>query len=431
MKTFKTKRIDLRHQRPLLCLICFLSLLLLVPSAKKALRKEPPPLLFLEEMASVETSPLIREVKGVIPSGSSLYDILVENGVSPSSVVELSRAFRGKINFRRLRPGEKYRFLVSQEGRLVEFEYHRSPEEVYLARKDGKRWKVETVPVELEKLTVMVKGEIESSLYESVIKLGESPELAYLFADIFAWDIDFRTYPRKGDKFKILVDKYYLDGRFLRYGTIKGAQYQRGNQIHTAILYEDPQGNCDYYTPEGRSLRRAFLKSPLKYTRISSGYSLRRFHPILHIWRPHRGIDYAAPYGTPVWAVADGVVIYRGWLGQAGRVVRIRHPNGYISSYGHLSRWARGIRKGVKVKQKQVIGYVGTSGLATGPHLDFRMKKNGRFVNPLRLPSPRGKRLPAKLMPEFERVKAQVLAKLNGEDGEFASLSLRDKEGSP
>ena len=199
---------------------------------------------------------------------------------------------------------------------------------------------------------------------------------------------------------------------FREYGKVLAASYRSGNRELMAFYFEDADGYGDYYTPDGSSVRRTFLRAPVKYRRISSRYTKRRFHPILKRVRPHEGIDYAAPTGTPVWSVADGTVIYRGWNGGFGRLVKIRHNNGYVSFYGHLSRYGAGLKVGAKVSQRQVIGYVGSTGLSTGPHLDYRLKIAGHFVDPLRVRFPKGTGVPVTARDRFAELKQLRMAEL-------------------
>jgi len=245
-----------------------------------------------------------------------------------------------------------------------------------------------------------------------MVQLGQSPELTMRFADIFAWQIDFLTEPRPGDTFKFIWEKSYKEGKEFSDGRILVAQYLGEEGSHTAILFEDPEGHKDYYTVKGESLRKEFLRSPLNYRRISSHFSYRRFHPILKYYRPHFGIDYAAPFGTPVVSIGDGVVTYVGWKGDYGRFVKIRHRNGYYSTYGHFSRYGRGIGRGENVEQGQVVGYVGGTGLATGPHLDFRVIRNGKFVNFLKIQIPAAESIKDKFKGEFEITKRDRLYQL-------------------
>jgi murein DD-endopeptidase MepM/ murein hydrolase activator NlpD len=205
------------------------------------------------------------------------------------------------------------------------------------------------------------------------------------FAEILAWEIDFYKDVREGDQFKVVVEKIYKGDQFIQYGTLHAVEYQRGEKIIRGIRYKE-----DYYNEKGISLRKAFLKAPLRFNRISSRFSRARKHPILGGVRPHFGVDYAAPPGTPIWAVADGTVTSCGWNGGYGNQVILRHMNGYMTYYGHLSGFGLGIRKGVRVRQKQIIGYVGSTGLSTGPHLDYRLAKDSQFQNPLKATFPTG-----------------------------------------
>ena len=226
-------------------------------------------------------------------------------------------------------------------------------------------------------------GTLEDTLFDSIERLGGSPQLVLDFAEIFAWDFDFAADSQPGDQFRMLVEKLYAEDQFVEYGRILAAEYESEGTLHTAIYFPDKKGG-GYYTPEGESLRRAFLKSPLDFSRISSGYNRTRRHPVLGGVRPHLAVDYAAPTGTPVRAVADGVVKFAGRKGGYGNTVILRHRANYETIYSHLSRFGKGIRRGVKVTQRHLIGYVGSTGLSTGPHLDYRVIKDGYFVNPLK-----------------------------------------------
>jgi murein DD-endopeptidase MepM/ murein hydrolase activator NlpD len=245
-----------------------------------------------------------------------------------------------------------------------------------------------------------------------MLECADSPQLALQLAEIFAWQIDFLTECREGDTFKILVEKQYR-GDFYRWGKILAARY-KGEFLseHTAILFEDPAGYIDYYTEEGKSLRKAFLRAPLNYKYISSYFSKNRLHPILRIWRPHLSIDYAAPTGTPVSTIGDGTVIYVGWENGYGNYIKIRHPNNYVSDYGHLSRFAKGLIKGQKVKQGEIIGYVGSTGLSTGPHLDFSINKNGKKVDFLKLKLPAAFSVDPQYSAQFNEAKNKLLSDL-------------------
>lgn len=241
-------------------------------------------------------------------------------------------------------------------------------------------------PIEHE--TVRLEGVVESSLFAAVEAAGGHPELAVLLAEIYQWDVDFLRDLRKGDTFVVIADRQSVDGQHFGYGSIYAARFDNAGRRLQAIAFPDDNGRVGYYDLEGRPLRKQFLRSPLKFSRITSRFSLRRYHPVHKRRMPHYGVDYAAPPGTPVLATADGVVTLAGRNGGAGKMVRLRHTNGYETSYLHLRGYGKGVRRGVRVRQGQVIGYVGSTGWATGPHLDYRVKLNGSYINPLRLSSP-------------------------------------------
>jgi len=231
----------------------------------------------------------------------------------------------------------------------------------------------------------------------------EYHKLALKLSDIYAWDIDFSSDIRSGDSVKIIVEELWVGEVFKGYGEILAAEFMNNGTVYTAYKFKT-DGYVDYYDSKGKSLKKALLRSPLKFKYISSRFSKRRFHPKLRVYRPHLGVDYAAPTGTPVSSAGSGKVLFAGYKGQNGKMVRIKHRGGYITYYGHLSRIPKKIRKGVKVSQGDIIGYVGSTGLATGPHLDYRIKFNGRFVNPLKIKLPRGTSVPKKLMASFRKV---------------------------
>jgi len=268
-------------------------------------------------------------------------------------------------------------------------------------------------PIEFNCVVKCLCGEIGSSLWEAMIDRCESPELIMKFTEVLEWEIDFLTEPRKGDRFRLLYEEYHKNGRFIRYGDILVAEYRSGDESHQSVLYRSPDGKKGYYEPSGRSSRKAFLKSPLNYRRISSRFSYRRFHPVFKRYQPHLGVDYAAPVGTPVVASGDGTVTYAGWKRGFGKTVEIRHPNGFATSYGHLSRFAKGIRKGAKVEQKQLVGYVGNTGASTGPHLDYRVKANGRYVNPLRMVAPPVEPVREGYLADFQKQRDNLLYALD------------------
>jgi hypothetical protein len=296
---------------------------------------------------------------------------------------------------------------------MLFFEYQKGMSEKCRAVRENGGLKTMVEPLQFDCVVKSLRGEIRSSLWESMIDICESPELIMKLTEVFEWEIDFLTEPRGGDTFRLIFEEYHKDGNFVKYGDILAAEYNLGTQAHRAVLYQDPEGRKDHFDLTGESVRRAFLKSPLNYRRISSRFSYRRFHPVFKRYQPHLGVDYAAPVGTPVVASGDGVVTFAGWKRGFGKIVEIHHPNGFVTSYGHLSRFARGIREGVKVKQKDLIGYVGNTGASTGPHLDYRVKANGRYVNPLRMVAPPTHPVREEYLADFQKHRDNLLYALD------------------
>jgi murein DD-endopeptidase MepM/ murein hydrolase activator NlpD len=262
---------------------------------------------------------------------------------------------------------------------------------------------------------------MQDSLFQSMERAGEQPELAIRVAEIFAWDLDFYTDPREGDEFCVLVEKKeYENGQPPAYRRVLAARYNNAGKRYDAFLFSDADGRPQYFSRDGRSLQSAFLRSPMKFeARVSSRFSPRRFHPVLKIYRPHLGTDYAAPAGTPVQAVAAGRVTFSGYSGGSGNLIRIRHAGGYESQYLHLSR--RFVRSGQRVEQGQRIGLVGATGLATGPHLDFRLRRNGRYVDFERFQPPRATRITAEQSGAFIAARDEFLAVM---EAEYRSTAL-------
>ncbi len=386
-------------------------------------RIEPPP-----------PPPPDRIIAGTISKGQNLSSALRSQDLPRDLVEVICRHLKSMINLRRINPGDSFEVRLSPEGRFLNLTYTAGPLDIYeLSLTPGGEWIASKKEVPVDRYWARVNGEISSSLFEAMDELGELDALVLDFADIFAWEIDFHVDPQPGDRFRMVVEKYFTGDVFVRYGRILYAEYRREGRTHQAVYFEGPGKRGDYFTPQGESLRKDLLRSPLKFTRISSGYSRSRRHPILGGYRPHLGVDYAAPQGAPVWAVADGTVVFCGWNGGYGKQVVVRHPKGYQSMYGHLSRYGPGIGKGKAVRQKQIIGYVGSTGLSTGPHLDFRLTKNGVPRNPLREISPRAPALSRDQMPELKKIMEPLLGWADDLSAaprkKVASLTSRDLEG--
>jgi murein DD-endopeptidase MepM/ murein hydrolase activator NlpD len=328
---------------------------------------------------------------GGIGRRGGLSNTLARVADLPDSVLEpWIRALDEVLDLRRLRPED--RVLVELvAGSLRRIELRRSVAERYEAVRtaDG-QLTARRVPVESERRMRHLAGEVETSLNDAMLAAGGSSEIVARVADILAYDIDFFTDPRPGDRFDVLIDEEWVEGQRIGGATILFARYEGQRASQTGYRFTDSSEHADYYDVSGSSLRKALLKSPLNYRRVSSHFSHRRFHPIYKTYRPHLGVDFAAPIGTPVVSVGDGKVTYAGYKGANGNLVKIRHGNGYETYYLHLRKVARGVRRGKRVTQGQVIGWVGSSGASTGPHLDFRVKHHGKFKNPLKLTLPPG-----------------------------------------
>lgn len=360
-------------------------------------------------------APQIIISSGTVAFGDSLFNILIEENISPDESQKIIQTLSTVFNPKKCQPGESYKLTKSTSNEFLSFEYEDGSLNIYRVKKNAVgSYFANKEKVNLEKSFVGLKGEIKTSLYEAIIEQGGNAELAMKFADIFAWQIDFLTETRAGDTYEFVWEKYTNKDRKMSFdGNILVARYQgKESSTHTAVLYKDENSNSDYYNLNGESLRKEFLRAPLNYRRISSYFSYRRFHPILRYVRPHLAIDYAAPEGTPVVSIGDGIVTFCSWKNGYGRLVIVKHNNVYSSYYGHLSRYGRGIKAGAKVKQGQVIGYVGATGLATGPHLDFRMKKYGQFVNFLKIKLPSVKSVKKEEMAKFEQIKKEKLTQL-------------------
>jgi murein DD-endopeptidase MepM/ murein hydrolase activator NlpD len=349
-------------------------------------------------------------IEGSVQEKSSLFKSLSEKKIPLRWIDLIISKLKPLVDFRKMKGGT-YQFVTDIQGELVKFVYEAGPTEIYEVGKNSHGYVAQKKEVPLETYLAKVVGEIRSSLFESMDAAGEGDQLTISFAEILAWEIDFYKDLQPGDRFKLVVEKAYKGDQFIHYGPIHAVEYQRGERTIRGIAHRE-----EYYNEQGISLKKAFLKTPLRFNRISSRFSQARKHPILGGTRPHYGVDYAAPVGTPIWAVADGEVVSCGWNGGFGKQVILRHRNGYTTCYGHLSAFGSGVKAGKKVTQKQVIGYVGSTGLSTGPHLDYRLAKDGRFRNPLKETFQGGYPIRKEERLEFEKRRDEMMGWLQGED---------------
>ncbi len=317
-------------------------------------------------------------------------------GIPAAAVDSWIHAFSDVLDLRRLRPDDRILVEFMESGSPARVELFRSPAERYEAvRTASGTLSARRIPVLKEERVRHLAGAVETSLYEAMLAAGGDGETVARMADLLAYDVDFFTDPRPGDRFDVLVEETWVEGERVGGGTILLARYEGQRAEQTAYRFTAPDGHVDYYDAAGASLRKALLRSPLSYRRVTSHFSNRRLHPIHRTYRPHWGVDFGAPIGTPVVAVGDGTVRFAGYKGANGNLVILKHPNGYETYYLHLHRFASGVRTGARVKQGQLIGTVGKTGVATGPHLDFRVKHRGRFLDPLKLTLPPGPPVPA------------------------------------
>ena len=324
---------------------------------------------------------------GVVLPRETLSNILTRYGVSLSTIDMLARRSRGVFDLRRIRAGNSYSVLCLNDSLQTAryFIYEESPTSFVVFNLTDSVY-VYTGAKDIERRVKETSGIIESSLWNAMIAEGNNPQLALELSDIYAWTVDFFGIQR-GDNYRVIYEMLYVEGQPIGVGKVLASVFQhRGNDYYAFYFEQDDKG--DFFDEQANSLRKTFLKAPLKYSRISSHFSHRRLHPVHRVYRPHHGVDYAAPAGTPVMAVGDGVVTIARYRGANGNMVEIRHNSVHKTQYLHLSRYGKGIREGVRVTQGQVIGYVGSTGTSTGPHLDFRFYEHGTPVNPLTVKSP-------------------------------------------
>jgi murein DD-endopeptidase MepM/ murein hydrolase activator NlpD len=360
--------------------------------------------------------------EGVFRYGETLEKVLMREIYDRLLIQDLVGEFARVFDVRKIRGEKHYSILTDSSGTVHGFEYYPEVDKTIRVVRDSLgALKPEVVQLPLVKRVFSLKGVVLTSVYDAIKSMGETDELVAAFSDVFQWDLDFFVDPQMGDEFRIVYEaEHVLDpsapdsvGGFIRYGRILSGQYRSGETLRTAIRFQmgDAAG---YYDSQGRSFQKTFLKSPLNYRRISSFFSGARRHPILKIVRPHHGVDFVAAAGTPVSAAADGTVIEKGYDAGLGNFVKIRHKNPrFVTVYGHLSGFGAGIAAGSAVRQRDIIGYVGSTGLATGPHLHYAFYENGRAANPLRIKNSSGDPIPQAEMERYAAVRDSQLVLLN------------------
>ncbi len=352
--------------------------------------------------------PIGQLISYAIKPGDTFYGILAKLEVSSNWARQIINTLK-PLDLPTLFPGDSLIVQKNAEGKIEGLELLSRSKYRFQVNCADSVIEVKKKPFEMTSYICMVNGILETSLSEDLYKYGITDVITWKFADIFAWDINFFLDPRKGDSFQIIFEQKFTEGRFAGYGEILAARYVNNGKEFLAFGVPDKEGRFLYYDQNGRSVQKQFLKAPLKFSRISSSFSYKRKHPILGIVRPHLGIDYAAPIGTPVSAAADGRVSFSGWKSGYGNMIILSHGGAYETYYGHLHSIGKKVRVGAFVKQGDQIGTVGSTGLSTGPHLDYRMKRHGSFVNPLTITPPSNGSVIHSRNMEFQNIKQACL----------------------
>jgi murein DD-endopeptidase MepM/ murein hydrolase activator NlpD len=362
-------------------------------------------------VASTEEVSYWREER--IQRGDTVASILARLDVNDAEALSYLLQAKDVRSLYQLIPGRSIRVVTTDDGRLKSLSYvNTDGRRLHVTRDESGFSASEELP-QTEQWVMQSSGTIETSLFAATDSSGIPETIAVQLADVFSSDIDFHRDLRRGDRFSVVYEALAADGEFVGFGRVLSAEFVNQGHTYRAVFFRDDQGRGGYYTPDGRNMRKAFLRSPIEFSRVTSGFTNARFHPILKQWRAHRGIDYGAPTGTRVRVTADGRVTFVGRKGGYGNVIIVRHPNGYETLYAHLSGFSRGLHQGERVVQGEVIGFVGSTGLATGPHLHYEFHVNGVYQNPMRLAMPPGPPITAQLRPAFEAAAQPLLTRLD------------------
>jgi murein DD-endopeptidase MepM/ murein hydrolase activator NlpD len=370
------------------------------------------------ELVLVETAPppppvdsLAKPVELLVKAGDTLEILFRRNGLSLNDLAQLVAMPEAASSLKLLKPGDRLG-VTHRDGKVMSLERELDDVRMLNIAREQDAFVATTIEREVDIRTSTAHGAISSSLFEAGIAAGMTDKLTMDMAGIFEWDIDFIQDVREGDEFTVIYEELWRDGVKIRNGAIVAAEFVNQGKSFRAARYKDATGHSDYYTPEGRSLRKAFIRAPLNFTRISSNFNPNRKHPVLNTIRAHRGVDYAAPTGTPIRAAGDGKVLFRGVQGGYGNVIILQHGGNITTLYGHMSKFGNA-RVGARVRQGEVIGYVGKSGLATGPHLHYEYRVNGAHRNPRTVPLPPANPVPAEYQDDFRTVTATLWRELD------------------
>ena len=392
--------------RALSCMKCLLAALLLSVSS---------PLLASTGITPPENTvnDSLNWVTSVVKAGDTLSAIADKHNIAPSELHRIVNSGSTARKIARLHPGDEIKFGFGADNTVQLVSKQLDEETRLLIRRTDDGFAASTISDPLQRRLRYASGTIEHSLFGAANEAGISSSIIMEMAGLFGWDIDFSLDVRTGDQFSVVYESLFRDEQYVRDGRIIAAEFVNNGEKYRALFYTDPDGRSDYYTPAGQSMRKAFLRSPVDFARVSSGFSLKRKHPILHTIRAHKGVDYAAKTGTPIRSTGDGKVIHRGRKGGYGRTIVIQHGSRYSTLYAHMSKYASKARVGKRVKQGQIIGYVGKSGLASGPHLHYEFRADGVHRNPLRFKFPGVSPVATQHRADFQNKTAELTAQLD------------------
>jgi murein DD-endopeptidase MepM/ murein hydrolase activator NlpD len=349
-----------------------------------------------------------------VKSGDSLAILFKRADIKPQQLDELMKSGEAAKKLRNIYPKDTIRLLTDDDGILQALRYDIDHKSYLMVEREQGQLVAKTYNHQIETRQTHASGEIESSLFLAAQEAGVSQNIIMELANTFGWDIDFALDIRKGDSFSVLYEELYRNGEKISDGNILAAEFINDGKTYRAVRYTNPQTNkTEFYTPEGKSMRKAFLRTPVNFSRISSGFTINRYHPVLHKFRSHKGVDYAAKKGTPIYASGDGKVIFKGVKGGYGKVVILQHGSKYTTLYAHLNSYNKKLKVGSKVKQGETIAYVGSTGLATGPHLHYEFRVDGTHRNPLTVSLPVSNPVPERYMDDFQLSTAPVFAQLD------------------
>jgi murein DD-endopeptidase MepM/ murein hydrolase activator NlpD len=381
----------------------------------------------IPDLANVETSQRLDWQTFNIKSGDTLSSLFKKAGFNDGVMLSVIHGEGEADKLQRLYAGETIRFATDNAGELAAIELQRSLLKSLKIEKQEGSFKGETNVREPETKPAFAYGTIDGSLYLAAREAGLNDRLTMELAGIFGWDIDFVYDVRKGDQFEVVYEELYLDGEKFNTGRILSARFINRGEDNIALLYTDSKGDSDYYTPDGKSMRKAFLRTPIS-ARVSSAFNLQRRHPVLDVVRPHEGTDYAAPPGTPIKAAGNGRVQFAGWKGGYGRTVVLKHGDNITTLYAHMSRVGKGMKSGTRVKQGETIGYVGSSGMVTGPHLHYEFRVNGSPRNSRTVKLPDAQPIPASEMAQFKKFTEQQVAQFEAFRANYQQLALAPED---